>query len=187
MSKTMFITSAGTTNYPHITAPDTEGQYATNKFSTKLIMSPEAAKPLIDLIQSVVSTHKAGKNCKLPYKPETRKDGDTAKPTGMLQFSLSSKYAPALMDSKNNPINLKKMGDDFFIGSGSKVKIAGEVYSYDKGVSLQMRQVQLLNLVNTAASMFEADEDGNFDGSDYEDDTSSPGAFTESNQESMGI
>jgi hypothetical protein len=191
MAKTYFISPAGIVNHPHLVTPDTEGQYATGKFTTKLILTPEAAKPLIDLIAKEAASHKAGKACKLPFKAETRKDGDgDPVKTGNVQFSMSSKYAPAIINPKTNKaLDLRKMGDDFDIGRGSRVKVAGEVYSYDKGLSLQMSQVMLLDLVNGRASVFgDDDTDGTFDGSDYESDNApAASSFTESNVAAMGI
>lgn len=192
MAKTYFISPAGIANHPHFVTPDTEGQYATGKFTSKLIMTPDAAKPLVDIIMKEAASHKAGKACKLPFKKETRKDGDNAVETGNIQFSVSSKYAPAIINPKTNKaIDLKKMGSEFDIGRGSRVKIAGEVYSYDKGLSLQMSQVMLLDLVNGRASVFGSDDDdsGTFDGSDYEtdDEVTTTSSFTESNVSGMGI
>jgi hypothetical protein len=169
MAKTFFVSPVGIAQYPHIVQPDTEGQYATNKHTTKLVLTPEEAKPLIDKINEVAATHKVGKNCKKPWKAEQRKDGDSKVDTGNLQFSFSSKFAPALIDPSNKPINTKKLSEDFNIGSGSKIRIAGEVYSYDKGISLQMSQVQIVDLVSGRNSMFDAVE-GTFDGSEYEED-----------------
>lgn len=188
MAKIYFLTPPGIAQYPHIVEPDTEGQYATGKHTTKLIMTPAEAKPLIDLITKVAADHKAGKDCKVPYKDEMIKDGDSKKATGNIMFSLSSKFAPLIMDPKNKPIKVKKMSDEFNIGAGSKLRIAGEVYSYDKGISLQMSQVQVLDLVAGRASMFDAQE-GTFDGSEYaaDNDNDVHGSFTDSNKEALGI
>lgn len=169
MAKTTFLTNKATAKYPHIVSPDTEGQYATNKYTTKFVMTPGDAEPLIKQLKEAAKEHKLGAKAYLPFKKETIKQGDKEVETGNIQFSASSKFAPAIFDAKNNVIKRNKVGEDFYIGSGSVIKIAGEFYNYDKGISLQMRQVQVLELVNTQASMFEASEDGNFDGSEYED------------------
>lgn len=189
MAKTLFLSPAGAAQYPHLVKPDTEGQYATNKFTTKLVMTPEAAAPLMKQIDAVAEGHKVGKKCKVPYKKEVRKVGDDkTEETGNIVFSATSKFPPLLIDAKNYPINRKKVGEDFVVGSGSTIRIAGEIYSYDKGVSLQMKQVQILNLVDTQKSMFEASDEGTFDGSDYEDEDSSVGAFTDKDAKvDMGI
>jgi hypothetical protein len=189
LAKIYFLTDSGIAQYPHIVEPDTEGQYATGKHTTKLIMTPEKAAPLIKNILAVAADHKVGaKNCKLPYKNETRKEGDTKVETGNIMFSFSSKFAPALIDPSNKPIKIKKLNDDFNIGAGSRIRVAGEIYSYDKGISLQMSQVQVLDLVAGRASMFDA-QDGTFDGSEYLDDSDSDtaGSFTDSNKEALGI
>ena len=181
-----FISPKGIAKYPHFLEPDTQGKFPTGKYSTKLIMSPADAKPLIAVIDAMAKGLKSG-DPKLPYKFELVKDGEAKKKSGNIQFSFSSKFAPVLMDGKNQPINLKKMAKDFDIGSGSTVRIAGELYSYDTGISLQMQQVQLLDLVNGRESKFDADDEGTFDGSEYEDDSSPQGSFTEQNVKDLGI
>jgi hypothetical protein len=190
LAKVYFLTDAGIAQYPHIVEPDTEGQYATGKHTTKLVMSPEKAAPLIKQIDAMAEDHKVGKkNCKLPYKDDTRKDGDTVVKTGNIRFTMSSKFAPALIDPRNKPIKIKKLNDDFDIGAGSRIRVAGEIYPYDKGLSLQMSQVQILDLVSGRQSRFDA-QDGSFDGSEYTDDDdgdTTQGSFTESNKEALGI
>lgn len=187
MAKTTFLTNKATAKYPHIVSPDTEGQYATNKYTTKFVMPPAEAKPLIVALQAAQKEHKLGAKAKLPFKKETIKQGDNEVETGNIQFSASSKFAPAIFDAKNKIIKRDKAGDDFYIGSGSVVKIAGEFYSYDKGISLQMRQVQVLELVNTQTSMFEPSEDGNFDGSELDDDGSSFGSDNDAEADELAI
>lgn len=186
MAKVTFVSPKGLTKYTHLTEPDTVGQYATGKYTTKLVATPEASKPLMDKIMKEASSHKAGANCKLPFKKETVKEGDATKETGMIQWSFSSKFPPALHDPKNKEIVPGTLVKGFRIGNGSEVRVAGEVYAYEKGISLQLRQVQLLNIVSNK-SMFEPDEDGTFDGSDYMDDDEGSGSFTESNVNAMGI
>lgn len=188
MAKVYYMSPPGITKYTHIVEPDTEGQYATGKHTTKLIMTPEEAVPLIAEITKVVANHKAGENCKIPYKNDTIKVGSIEKETGNIRFSMSSKFAPLIVGPNNKPIKVKKMSPDFDIGDGSRVRVTGEIYSYDKGVSLQISQVQLLDLVKRQ-SMFDA-QDGTFDGSEYEsdeDDNEVSGSFTNSNKEALGI
>lgn len=187
MAKIYFLTAPGIAQYPHILEPDTKGKFPTGKHGTKLVMTPEEAAPLIAQLKAIAATHKVGAACKLPYKDDTRKEGDKDVKTGLIRFSLSSKFPPLILDPRNKRINLEKMSDDFDIGSGSKIRIAGEFFSYDTGISLQMSQVQILDLVVGRASMFDA-QDGSFDGSEYEDDDDGEqGSFTDSNKEALGI
>ena len=184
---TKFISPKGIAKYPHFLSPDTQGKFPTGKYSTKLILTPEEAKDFIAMIDKAAVGHKSG-DPKLPYKQELVKDGEAKKKSGNIQLSFSSKFPPIILDGKNKPIDLHKVAKDFDIGSGSTVRIAGEVYSYDTGISLQMQQVQLLNLVNGRESMFDTDDEGTFDGSEYEaDDDTSKGSFTEENVKALGI
>lgn len=187
MAKVYFMSPQGITKHTHIVEPDTKGQYASGKFTTKLIMTPKEAAPLIAEVSAVAATHKAGENCKLPYKDEVIKVAGTDKKTGNIQFSTSSKFAPLIVGPNNKPIKVEKMSSEFDIGDGSRVRVIGEIYSYEKGISLQMSQVQLLDLVKRQ-SRFDV-QDGTFDGSEYEsdEDGEAQGSFTDSNKEALGI
>ena len=185
MAKTPYITPIGIAKYPHIIEKDTVGNYANGKYTTKLVMSPEDAKPLIALLKAAQAKHDFGKDAKLPVTDETIKDGDNKKKTGNLQFSFSSKFPPTVVSPDNKPIKVGKLNDSFTIGGGSKIRIAGELYAYDKGISLQMHQVQIIDLVAGRASMFDA-VDGSFDQSEFED-TEGAGAFTEEADSGLGL
>lgn len=188
MAKNYFISPKGTAKYPHLVEPDTEGQYATGKYTTKIVMTPEDAAPFIAAIDKVAAEHSKTKTPKLPYKPEMVKDGDGKKPSGKIEFSFSSKFAPMIFDFKNRKVKLKKMNEDFDISSGSVIAISGEMYEYDKGVSLQMQQVQVIDLVAGRTSAF-GETEGTFDQSEYEADGEdvARGDFAESNDNSLGI
>lgn len=185
MAKTHYITPVGVAKYPHLVSPDTEGKFANGKYTTKLILTPDEAKPLIALLKAAQATHPMGKDAKLPVTKETIKDGETKKETGNLQFSMSSKFAPAIINPQNKTVKVGKLNEDFNIGAGSKIRVAGEVYAYDKGLSLQLHQVQVIDLVTTRPSMFDA-MDGNFDQSEYEE-TGETGAFLEGESSDLGI
>ena len=168
MAKLSFVSPVGIAKYPHLIEPDTNGKFATGKYVTKLILTPEEAKPFIATLKAAQAKHDMGADAKLPYSPETMKDGENKKKTGNIQFSFSSKFPPILIDPKNKTVKVNKLNEDFSVGGGSKLKVAGEMYFYDKGISLQMHQVQILELVNTRPSMFDAAE-GTFDQSEFED------------------
>lgn len=162
MAKITFVSPVGTARYPHITTPDNTGQYADGKFKTKLVVPKKDAAPLVEHLKTIAKEHKVAK---LPF---TEEDGDVV-------FSIKSKFKPLVFDAKNQEV--KKV--DLRVGGGSKLRVAGIVYPYDKGLSLQMKQVQVLELQDGSDAMFEAAE-GSFDASEFEgDDTQS--SFTASN------
>lgn len=162
MAKITFVSPIGTARYPHITTPDMTGQYADGKFKTKLVVPKKDAAPLVEHLKAVAKEHKVAK---LPF---TEEDGD-------IVFSIKSKFKPLVFDAKNQEV--KKV--DLRVGGGSRLRVAGIVYPYDKGLSLQMKQVQVLELQDGSDAMFEAAE-GTFDASEL-DDGDSASAFTASN------
>lgn len=183
MSKILFLTPVGTAKWPHLVKADTTGKYADGKWKTGLIMTPEEAKPLVALIDKLASTHKH-KSPQLPYKKEVTKEG---KETGNIQFTLKSKFAPAIFDVKNHKVDVKRLDGDFSIGAGSRLKIAGEVFEYEKGLSLQMQQVQVIELQSGSVSMF-GEEEGTFDGSEFEtEEPQEDSSFSELKGDSLNI
>lgn len=175
-AKIKFISPIGTANYPHLSSPDLTGKYADGKFKTKLSMSGEVAAPFIQFLRDAAKTMVPDvKVPKLGFKIEE---------DGSVTFSFKSKFAPAVIDPGNAAVNLKKLGDDFRIGGGSKVRIAGELFAYDEGISLQMKQVQVLSIVTGRQSMFDEAE-GDFDASEYVDEPTE--AQIEAAENALGI
>lgn len=160
MTKIVLITPPGTARYPHITTPDSTGKYADGKFKTKLVIPKKDAAPLVEKLKTIAQEHKVSQ---LPFKEE---DGDVV-------FTFKSKFKPAVFDAKNNEV--KKV--DLRVGGGSKIRVGGIVFPYDKGLSLQMKQVQVLDLVDGNDAMFEAAE-GSFDAADLTE-SSNGSVFTD--------
>ena len=152
MAKITFVSPIGTARYPHITTPDSTGQYADGKFKTKLVVPKKDAATLVEHLKAVAKEHRVSK---LPFTEEV----------GDVVFSIKSKFKPLVFDAKNNEV--KKV--DLRVGGGSKLRVAGIVYPYDKGLSLQMKQVQIIDLQDGGDAMFEEAE-GSFDASDFEGD-----------------
>lgn len=150
MAKLTFVSPIGTARYPHITTPDNTGQYADGKFKTKLVVPKKDAAALVEHLKGLAKEHKVSK---LPF---TEEDGDVV-------FNIKSKFKPLVFDAKNHEV--KKV--DLRVGGGSKLRVAGVVYPYDKGLSLQMKQVQVLELQDGSDAMFEAAE-GSFDASEFD-------------------
>jgi hypothetical protein len=153
--KIPFITPVGIARYPHITEPDSTGKFADNKYKAQLIVSKKDAKPLID---SLKQTAKALGVSKLPFKDDPE-DSDN------VIFVAKSKFKPAVFDAKRAEVK----SNNLRIGGGSKIRMAGIVFPYDTGLSLQLKQVQIVEIVSGANAMFDEVE-GSFDASDYADD-----------------
>ena len=106
---------------------------------------------------------------KTPYEQATDKDGNE---TGEIEFKIKAKakfqsrdgkwftQKPIVVDSKRTP-----MTRDTLIGNGSTVKVAFDIVPYAMmssktcSVSLRLKGVQVLNLVEYQGDLFE-DEDG---------------------------
>lgn len=156
MAKTTFVTPVGTAKYPHIAKPDNyKGQL---KYKTWLVITPEEAevfkKKLEDFVDANRSTITA-KKPKLPLRREEDKEGNL---TGNFEINAKSDYQPAVFDSHN-----QKLPPDTRIGGGSKLRLLVEPYAYDEGVSLRLKQVQVVELVEYGSgseSAFDEIEDG---------------------------
>lgn len=152
--KVSFITAVGTAQYPHITSPDSTGKYADGKYKVKVLVPKKDAEPLVNELTTLA---KALGVAKLPFKED--KDDPS-----MIAFVAKSKFKPLIFDAKKNEV--KKV--DLRVGSGSKLRVGGIVYPYDTGISLQMKQVQIIDLVDGANAMFDEVE-GSFDASEFDD------------------
>jgi len=163
----IYVTPEGTLVFGHLIKPGTEfnpdGDYlAIMRFSS------EDAEELIEKIEAAyeanyenIKKQKKGKRIKkaeLPFREEV--DQDTDEPTGNLIFTFKqragginkdgerwSRRIP-IFDAKGKPIKTT----DLDIWSGSTLKIAFEISGYfvasiGAGVSLRLKAVQVLNLV----------------------------------------
>jgi len=154
MAKQYITLPAGIASYPHLTSADTTGKFADGKFKTKVLIPKDLAAPAMEKITAMA---KALGVEKLPFK------ADKEDPS-LIAFTAKSKFKPVMFaaDGKTEITNMKDR-----IGSGSRIGIHAELWAYDTGVSLQMKMVQVLDLVNPNQSVFEAQE-GSFDPDDFE-------------------
>lgn len=157
--KIEFKTPKGIAKYPHITERDTGHQYSSGKFDTQIIIAKAEAQPLIDQLMALVKAEKI-KDPKLPFKAD--EDGNYI-------FKAKSEYQPVLIDARG--VQLKAVPSSLRIRGGSTIRIAGAVNVYDKGVSLWLNQVQIIELAE-GTSAFEADDGGSFSANDFADETS---------------
>ena len=170
--KLPFQSPMGTARYPHISSPDSTGKFADNKFKVQIVVPKAEAEPFVQHLNKLAKELDVST---LPYKVD--KDDPS-----MIVFTAKSKFKPLIFDAKNNEVkrvNLK-------IGSGSKLRVSGIVFPYDTGVSLQMNQVQVIELVDGANSMFDAVE-GSFDASDFDDGDSASSASSFDAVETNGL
>ena len=145
-----FTTPIGVARYPHITRPDVGGEYSDGKYKVELVLEPSE---IADLKKQLVAYAKdlgvTNKNYKFPFR---EKDGVEA-------VVMKSAYKPLVSDAKRN-----KIGDDVAVGAGSRIRCIVEAYNYDKGLSLRLKAVQVVELVEAGTygllSEFEELEDG---------------------------
>lgn len=152
--KIPFISPLGVARYPHITTPDSTGRFADNKYKVQVLISKKEAEPFVQQLKAIAKELKVNK---LPFK-EDKED------PSMLVFVAKSKFKPLIFDAKRNEV--KKV--DLRVGAGSKLRMGGIVYPYDTGLSLQLKQVQILDLVDGSNAMFDEVE-GSFDASEFDD------------------
>ncbi len=159
--KIEFKTAKGYAKYPHITERDTGHQYSSGKFDTQLILTKEAAAPLVEQLTKLVKEELPKlKDPKMPFKVD--EDGNVI-------VKAKSEYQPVLIDARGR--KLEKVPAGLRIRGGSVLRIAGTVNVYDKGLSLWLNQVQILELVEDNVA-FGADDEGNFSADDFAGDES---------------
>lgn len=151
-------------------------------YSVNLLIPEAEAAEICEYLDGVVQERydqeikekpkmKASLSTKSPYEPEYDQDGN---PTGNIEFKLKLKakvqtrtgemydQKPIVVDAKRTP-----MDGDTAIGNGSVIKVAYEPIPYvmastkQAGVSLRLKGVQVIDLVEYGggANMFD-EEDG---------------------------
>lgn len=177
-----YVTPKGTAQYPYLTKPDTkfnpDGEYKVN-----LELNAEDASEIMSfldeqLAESIAKAKKenAGKKIKegdVPYSV----DEDSGKVT--LRFKLKAKVTPkngepfeqrvAIFDAKGKPIT-----DEIKIGGGTQMKVSYEVMPYytsmvGAGISLRVRAVQIIELVEFSSAGAGAYGFGSEDGYEAEE------------------
>lgn len=138
----MIYTPYGVANYPSLTKPDTEGKFATGKYQTKLNLSKEdMAKFQADFEKAV---GKIPKGYKVPWN---EKDGQAF-------LTAKSQYQP-----KIELVDGVRLEPGQYIGGGSKIRLACEIYDYDKGYSLRLKMVKVKELVSGGGGSFPDDDE----------------------------
>lgn len=148
---TYITTPIGIARFPHLIEPDTKGQFADNKYKVDLILTKEELAVLKKKFIEV--TGLTDKN-RFPFGVDKENEN-------VMFLKLKSKHKPLLMDADGMdiPVDAKVS-----IGGGSKLRVIAEVYPYNtagqKGVSLRMKSVQIISLVEGARLGFDKVEGG---------------------------
>lgn len=150
----VITTPTGVALYPWLSKPDTkfsaEGEYKVN-----LVLSKEAAQPIVDVINEVFSSNvqeemktQKKKDIKTANPPYSDELDDAGQPTGNIIFKFKSKamYKPAVFDAQGNAMVESN------IWGGSEVRVNATVSPYytaivGAGVALRLRAVQVITLV----------------------------------------
>lgn len=148
MSKKFIATTTGIAMYPHLDKPDSFKGQDKYKIQVALDKTDGAAfkTKLLDLMKDEKFETKKPK---VPFKDAEEGEG--------IIISFASKFKPALFDSKN-----KQLSSSIRVGGGSKVRVLGELYNYGDGMSLRLKQVQVVSLAEggSSSSAFDALEEG---------------------------
>lgn len=155
--KVKFVSPFGTARYPHISKPDTVGQYADGKYKVKLVLpagAPETQAFIKSIEDAAEEIHGAkGKKLYRPYTVD--EDANEA------VFTFKSQYAPSVFDAKKRPAR------GVNIGGGSVLRLTGTFVAFDKGISAQLNQVQIKELNGFGQCSFDEVDDGyEFDDAD---------------------
>jgi hypothetical protein len=144
-SKRIYKTEEGTLRYPWLNKPDTKFQDE-GVYKTSFILSPDKAQDLIKMVRECAKDElgKKADKARLPFAT----DSDT----GDIIFTMKSYYQPKFVDSQGNPITSKMPP----IYGGSKVRLKGDMYTYDKGanvgVGMALLAVQIIDLADKPSS-----------------------------------
>lgn len=184
--------------YPHLTAPDSEGKFADNKYKVDGVGAPDS-KAMLDAVAALKDAAKKlgvklTKDVNLPISAEKAKGEDGKKaPTGQKVLRAKSQYAPTIVDASGTPIPAKKLAK-LKIGAGSEGLIQGYFGSYEmtvkeridgelvtttvEGISFTLTGVQLISVsAGQSGASFGAYAGGGFsiddddDGEGLDDDT----------------
>ena len=159
---TNFISPIGTAKWPRLdqpyswndaagrNMPDPDGQY-----ECLIAVSKKDAQPLIAAIDS--ASKEAGFKPKhLPYKPEI--DKETGEETGNIEFKFKaygrkkdgSKNRVLMFDSKGRPVSSAVR-----LTNGSTIRCLGYITVARLGARLNLKEVQIIDLVEQMGSGFD--------------------------------
>lgn len=142
------VLPVGTLRYPKISAPDTKGQYADGKYKTEVVLDDEDLKAIKKILQDAAK--ELLPDVKAPHLPIR-----TDKKDGTQSIMLKSQKKPLVIDSKKN-----KLPEGTQIRGGTRARIAYTLTQWEKGISLWLECVQVVEL----AEGFNIDKMSEIDG-----------------------
>lgn len=156
MARVKFTTPVGIARFPKLTEPDTQGEYADNKYKTDLILTDGELKEVKKTIVAFAKENLPG--CEKPDLPiKSHRDKETGEVTWFLRFK--SKRRPVIIDANRN-----RVPQGVEIGGGSKIRVGGTLNAYEKGgnkgVNIYLNAVQVIQL-----------QEGGFNRDDFDDYT----------------
>lgn len=173
MSKTSFATPKGEIQWATLTGagkPDLNGR---PKYTIDIVCTPEDAAPVIKQLDDLWEEEKP-KGAKAPKSTGYKELED-----GRIKFTLKTDPVYPSGDPKTIKIYnaaAKQVNIEDKIGNGSTGRASGMAAIYDagvaaRGITLYLDAVQIINLVKYTggSSAFEADDSGDFDGSEATD------------------
>jgi hypothetical protein len=190
-----FVSPFGTARFPKLNEPDTDGQYADNKFKTDIVFADadveKVRAQLVAAAEQLLSDVPV-EDRQLPLKEFFRKKGDDKKGESEgWGIRTKSTRRPALFDAKK-----QKLPNGVIVGGGSEIRVAGVLARYEStdkqtviengkkrtetvtvyGITLYLNEVQVRKLVvNTAGTGADFDEvEGGFE---YTNEGESESAF----------
>ena len=140
-----FVSGVGAARYAwvHPDRPDTQFN-ADGEWKLQIILDPKTAERIKGAIMDVVMQEFKGEDIsKLSIPVDTEED------TGNVIIKMKSKFPPKFIDSVGTPI----VGNNIpHVFGGSTVQAYGAIKAYDinknqRGISLQLSTVQIINLV----------------------------------------
>lgn len=162
-----YISPIGTAQWPKLdqpygwseaqqrNVPDPDGQ-----FETVLLVPEKDAQPLIASIKQAIE-QSGIKPKNLPYKKE--EDKDTGEETGNIAFKFKA-YAKNREGGPNKILFFDSMGrpvpSNIYLTSGSTMRCLGWISVAKMGARLNLKEVQVINLIERQASGFDAVEGG---------------------------
>ena len=150
-----FTTPQGTAKFPHLNKPDIAFD-SEGKYKTEILVSPEDAKGLLDLIHNaaieefgahdLMKVEINKKMTDVPIKVPFKVDEET----GQVAFKAQTKINPKFFDAKGQVVPPSALPR---LSGGSQLKLRGflNVYSITKtnvGVSMTLQDVQIIEAVS---------------------------------------
>lgn len=172
VKKIQFVTPAAKAIFPHISAPDTTGKFADNKFKLTLeFRDGDAGIELIrEMAKKAVQQEKGDVEFVDPFREGKDKYADRR------YISAKSKTQPAVVDSKRKPLADVNMGDTVKVAVtigvfelSAKERVNGKLVTVTTvNVNFWLNAVQVVERggAKSAVDLF-GDEDG-FEGDDEE-------------------